>query len=185
MRNGLFLDLDGTVVVPASGEKFAKDANDWKFVEGIIDRIKWCYDNGYLIFIVSNQSGIDAGYVREAEVNARIEKIKEAIVEETGARPFFRFCSSNDTGHYQRKPNPGMAHYIAQRFNVCIPRSFMVGNGEGDAVFAANAGMGFIRTNAFLELSDSDIKELLNKSKTQYEVQRDTYLDFYFKQKVK
>lgn len=62
MNKLLLLDKDGTLVVPASGEKFVQTPWDQKPMEGVERGIAATAQAGWEIAICSNQGGISAGY---------------------------------------------------------------------------------------------------------------------------
>ena len=59
----LLCDLDGTLIVTKSGKTFPENENDWKFKPRIKEAIQE-YNPKY-IFIISNQGGIEKGFVDE------------------------------------------------------------------------------------------------------------------------
>jgi len=59
------------------------------------------------------------------------------------------YCTSTETTHPDRKPNPGMAVQAKRDFPMIdFSRSIMIGNKPGDMLFGRNANMYtvFIRT---------------------------------------
>ena len=74
----LMLDLDGTLVVTRSGKEFPKDSDDWMFRPEILGRIlRFLLINSDCkhIAIITNQGGIDLGYVTPTEVDNRLDFI--------------------------------------------------------------------------------------------------------------
>lgn len=62
MNKLLLLDKDGTLITPASGEKFVQTPWDQKPLEGVTGGIAAARAAGWGIAICSNQGGISAGY---------------------------------------------------------------------------------------------------------------------------
>ncbi|GAA5987146.1 hypothetical protein JCM5350_003861 [Sporobolomyces pararoseus] len=51
-------DLDGTIIVPKSGNKFPKDKDDWKFWSNEVKaKLRAVHGEGYAIVFISNQAG--------------------------------------------------------------------------------------------------------------------------------
>ena len=69
----LFADLDGTIIETKSGQTFPKDAEDWKFKEGILEAIS-SYAPSHL-HIVSNQGGVEKGYITAMELYNKMNRI--------------------------------------------------------------------------------------------------------------
>lgn len=103
----LFADLDGTLIKTKSRETFPKGIWDMEFRFEVLDAIKKIQP--LAIFIVSNQGGIEKGFVDECHFQYKKEYIAYSISEYTGVSiTSCRYCSSNDEGHKYRKPNTGM-----------------------------------------------------------------------------
>ncbi|KAJ8109817.1 hypothetical protein OPT61_g7175 [Boeremia exigua] len=52
-------DFDSTLVTPASGKKFGRDASDWKWWHSSVpNKLTQLHKEGYLLAIISNQGGI-------------------------------------------------------------------------------------------------------------------------------
>ena len=60
MKNrALFLDRDGTINVE---KNYVYKIEDFDFIEGILDLISKYYQKGFLIIIITNQTGIARGF---------------------------------------------------------------------------------------------------------------------------
>ena len=147
----LFIDLDGTIIETKSGRKFPVDSDDWKFKRHIWDALKYTLDVhkniGYII-IVSNQAGIEAGYVKEEDFKSKLQKIKKRIESKY---PYLFVLSYYTTSKKSpmRKPNPGIAHACANKYQIDLASSVMIGDAGGeegdfsdsDLQFAINSGI--------------------------------------------
>jgi bifunctional polynucleotide phosphatase/kinase len=125
----LALDMDGTIIKPKSGAKFAKDANDWVILfDKVIPTLKEYYEKGYKVVIMSNQGGIEKGHTKTSDVKTKIEN----ITEEFGF-PIQALMSPNKD--YYHKPAPGMWHYFTKNMNkgkdVKLGDSFYIGDAAG------------------------------------------------------
>ena len=61
-NKALFLDRDGTINIE---KNYLFRIEDFEFREGIFEVAKAFFDRGYLIFVVTNQSGIARGFYSE------------------------------------------------------------------------------------------------------------------------
>ena len=106
MKKILFTDLDGTLIVIKSGETFPKDTHDWKFKDGIIQAIQNYKPD--LVYIVTNQGGIELGYVDELEFNIKLSDIEYHFATSTFIPISHDYCASNNPRDPLRKPNTGL-----------------------------------------------------------------------------
>ena len=78
----IFADLDGTLIKTASGSRLPKGIWDMKIRYEVLDAIKFC--NVRHLAIISNQGGIEAGFVIEDNFKAKIDYLKSAFEEYLG-----------------------------------------------------------------------------------------------------
>ncbi|KAF2127312.1 PNK3P-domain-containing protein [Dothidotthia symphoricarpi CBS 119687] len=160
-------DFDSTLVTPASGKKFGKDATDWKWWHGSVPgRLKKLHEEGYVIAIVSNQGGIslksDPKTVKSDQKRLADFKSKLSAVLTQLDLPISVYAA---TGRDQyRKPRVGMWQELMDDCDcdsadaVDLETSFFVGDAGGreavpggavkdhscvDRDFAANVGLSF------------------------------------------
>ena len=159
----LFADLDGTLIETISGETFPKGIWDMKLRFDVLDAIKKL--NPKYIFIVSNQGGIESGFVNALNFYAKSEYITRAIREYCGIECYAMYCETNDKSDPYRKPNTGMLHsllkkYIGDDFDYIKQKSIMIGDASGkdgqfldsDKKTAENFGIDYMDADDFVEL---------------------------------
>ena len=66
MKKAIFLDRDGTINVE---KDYIYKSEDLVFEEGSIEALKTFKNLGYILIVVSNQSGIARGYFTEEDLN--------------------------------------------------------------------------------------------------------------------
>lgn len=112
----LFCDLDSTLIDTISGETFPKGIWDMKLNFDVLDAIKKL--NPEYVFIVSNQGGIEKGFVNESSFRRKINYIISSLKEYLGENSFIasRFCTSNDKNHRLRKPHTAMLEDLSESF---------------------------------------------------------------------
>lgn len=155
----LLCDLDGTLIVTKSGKTFPENADDWKFKPGIKEAIL-AYKPKY-IFIVTNQGGIEKGFVKEEEFIQKIRYICNEI-RSWGFIVDYLFCPSNDPNDKYRKPNTGMIEYFRHAFDLGYDfhplEALMIGDASGlpgqfsdtDKRCAENAGIKYMDVEDFI-----------------------------------
>lgn len=142
MNKAVFTDLDGTVITTNSGRKFPIHSADWKFIPETLKALKYFYNKGYKIIIVTNQGGIEEGYIAEKVFISKIEKICKTLEKRLGMKAnsvSYFYCTSM-IGYY-RKPNAGMAYEAALEYELDLNRSIMFGDYITDEQFTKNAGI--------------------------------------------
>ena len=66
MKNkAVFLDRDGTINVD---KDYLFKIEDFEFIDGAVEALKILQDAGFLLIIVTNQSGIGRGYYTEKDL---------------------------------------------------------------------------------------------------------------------
>jgi D-glycero-D-manno-heptose 1,7-bisphosphate phosphatase len=156
MNKALFLDLDHTLIRPKSGATFPKHSEDWEFLPGMLEAIKPYFEEGFMMIIVSNQGGIEAGHHSFGEISMKLFEIVRAIEAHHGlladpnARTDAFFCPSMNPEHENRKPNPGMILAAKDFYQLDLSLCLMVGDMESDRLCAERAGVSFMDVNEFL-----------------------------------
>lgn len=155
MKNkALFIDLDHTLVRPKSGGTFPKDATDWEFLPGIIEKLtQWLspYAHGFThLIVITNQGGIEMGYQTDQEVRGKLRAItawtRHYFPHVTS---LFYYCPTMEGK--DRKPNPGMINCAVCENEIDLNESIMVGDMESDRQCAENAGVRYLDVNRFLQ----------------------------------
>ena len=159
----LFIDLDGTLIKTRSGKTFPEGIWDMEIRTDVLDAIKHIPDNNF-VHIVSNQGGIENGYVSEGAFFKKLGYVC-ACIEYYCHRYSVTcdYCSSNDKDRYNRKPNAGML----QDFNInpwgherfCKEEMLMVGDASGlpgqfsdsDKKTAENFGIDYMDVEEFIK----------------------------------
>lgn len=73
-------DVDDTVITPKSGSKFAKNADDWKFLlKEVPASILKLSKQGYKIVIFTNQNGIQLGKTNPDDIKIKMDNVAKAI----------------------------------------------------------------------------------------------------------
>lgn len=102
----LFIDLDGTLTVTLNGKPFPRGVWDMKLRFEVLDAIRVMHPE--FIGIVTNQGGIEEGYVDIDAFIAKMNYICSAVEEYTGVLTDYELCAVNDPNSPDRKPNTGM-----------------------------------------------------------------------------
>lgn len=135
-RKAVFLDRDGTLIEEVDFLSRVEDIRHFPFAARAVRRLK---EAGYLVIVVTNQSGVARGLFGEDAVAA----VHDAIQDEFGGSidGFFHCPHMPDAGCGCRKPRTGMIESACARWDIDIASSWMVGDKSLDVMTGLNAGM--------------------------------------------
>ena len=166
-KSVIFCDLDGTLIDTISGETFPKGIWDMKIKFDVLDKIKEL--NPECILIVSNQGGIESGFVDRYDFKSKSEYITRAIGEYCGCKCYGMYCETNNKLDLYRKPNTGMLEelmesYVGDDFDFIKQKSLMIGDASGkegqfsdsDKKTAENFGIDYMDVNDFINTNLED-----------------------------
>lgn len=141
MNKALFLDRDGVVNIEVN---YLYKIEDFEFVDGILKLCKYYRDKGYMIFIVTNQSGIDRGYYSEHDFNLLTSWMIEEFAKNGIEIKKVYFCPHHPDISFEckcRKPSPGMILEAKSEFDIDLEKSILIGDKESDIEAALSAGI--------------------------------------------
>ena len=148
MERALFLDRDGVINEDCG---YCYQPKHCVFVDGIFDLTQKAQENGYLVIVITNQSGIARGYYSESEFLEftlwieRQFKLRGITITQTYHCPHHpdhapdrsrqEFCKC-------RKPQPGMILEALSNHEISAEQSILVGDNISDMDAAFRAGIG-------------------------------------------
>lgn len=155
MNKALFLDRDGVVNVE---KNYLHKIEDFELMEGIVEVCRGYQEKGYLIIIVTNQSGISRGYYTEEDFALfsrwMVEHFKELGITITHIYHCPHHESINGVCEC-RKPEPGMFLEAQKTYDLDMKHSLMIGDNERDIEAAVRAGVGM---NVLLSIEATESK---------------------------
>ncbi len=131
----VFLDRDGTLIEEVNYLSRVEDLRLFPFTANAVQLLK---DSGFLVIVVTNQSGIGRGIYTEAAMHGIHEKIQSEL---SGAIDAFYFCPHLPCdGCNCRKPNTGMIDAAMADFDIDLENSWMIGDKKIDVELGRTAG---------------------------------------------
>ena len=136
-HKALFLDRDGIINIDHG---YVYKIEDFEFTEGIFELLRIFIEEGYRLFVVTNQSGIGRNYYTQDDfltlTKWMVEEFKKReinieVVEHCPHAPELN-CAC-------RKPATGMIDNILKKYEIDLENSWMVGDKQSDIDLAKNA----------------------------------------------
>lgn len=133
MNKAVFLDRDGTLNVE---KNYLYKIEDFEFLPGVIEGLKLLQDAGYLLIIITNQSGIARGYYTEDDFNRlnnwMLNKLTEYGVNITKVYYCPHLPNATVEAYRKncdcRKPQLGLFYKAIKDFNIDVSQSFAIGD---------------------------------------------------------
>ena len=138
-KPALFLDRDGVINIE---KNYLHKVEEFEFIDGIFELCKKYQNLGYLIIVVTNQSGIAREYYSEEDFSLLTRWMTDVFDRENIHITAVYHCPHHPdiSGICScRKPEPGMFLEAAQKYNIKLENSLMVGDSERDIIAAHRA----------------------------------------------
>jgi len=144
-RRAVFVDRDGTINVE---KDYLHRSEDFEFIPGAPEAIRRLKDAGFLVVVVTNQSGVARGYYDERAVATLHAHIQERLATYGTRIDGFYLCPHHPTegvGAYRidcdcRKGSPGMLLRASREHDINLRLSYMVGDKMADIEAGIAAG---------------------------------------------
>ena len=149
-NKALFLDRDG-VINKNFGYVFS--AKNFVWLKNVKMAIKYAYIKKYLIIVVTNQSGVARGYYSENDIRKLHSEINKQLKTINCKIHDFFYCPYHPKhgnkkykkDSFLRKPNPGMILKAANKWNIDLSKSLMIGDKKIDMIAAKRSNLKFIK----------------------------------------
>ena len=147
VTSAVFLDRDGVINVDHG---YVSTWEQFEFLPGVPEALRELQDAGYLLIVVSNQSGIGRGYYSEADVASLNQAIAQHLESTVGVTlSGFYHCPHHPTeaeGEFRRqcdcrKPAPGMIRRAVLDHGIDVKTSLLVGDKDSDIEAGRAAGV--------------------------------------------
>ena len=139
----VFLDRDGTL---NEDPGYISDPEQVVLFSDTGDALALLKKYGFLLIVISNQSGIARGLMKSEDVDAVNEKINQILSEYKVKIDAFYYCPAHPDYSSEeececRKPSPKLLLEAASEFNVDLQGSYFIGDTIADIQCGKNAGI--------------------------------------------
>ncbi len=155
----LFLDRDGIINVDHG---YVSKIKDFEFNKDIFPTLLSLQSLGFLLIIVTNQSGIGRGYYSEEAYQELTAYMIGCFAKEDITIDAVYHCPHEpDAGCACRKPRTGMLIAAEKEFDIDMKNSWMIGDKNSDMLVGKNAGVEnriFVSSNGVSEEASYSVK---------------------------
>lgn len=138
----VFLDRDGVINKKAPKADYVKKWDEFGFIPGAIEGMKYLSQNGYQIYIITNQAGIARGMMTQEDLADIHKNLKEELSKHGIKIEAIYYCPHGwDEGCDCRKPKPGMFYQAAREHDIDLTKTIFVGDDERDKIAGDAAGL--------------------------------------------
>jgi D-glycero-D-manno-heptose 1,7-bisphosphate phosphatase len=145
LRPAVFLDRDGTMIHDVG---YLRRLDDLRWFPSTVDAVRLLNRAGFLVFVVTNQSGIGRGAIAPEFVPV-VHAHMAGTLEAGGARvDGWFFCPHHPRAEVEmyravcgcRKPQPGLIRQAEAQHAIDLPRSFVIGDKSIDVGLGVAVG---------------------------------------------
>lgn len=145
MRKAIFIDKDGTLIQDVP---YNVDPEKIVLEQYAGMAMQLFHKQGYMLVVITNQSGIARGYFKEEQLAGVQQKINELLLEYNVLLDGFFYCPHHPEGTISpyaiscncRKPGPGMLQAASEQLGVDLKQSWMIGDILHDVEAGNQAG---------------------------------------------
>lgn len=139
LKKALFLDRDGVINEDC---QYPSKKEDIVFKQDIFEFCRFAESKGYLIIVVTNQSGIGRGYFTEDDLMVLHSWMKEVFANQGITITDFYFSPYHIKAIVEkykkesdcRKPKPGMILRAVEEYSIDLKKSVMIGDKLSDRI---------------------------------------------------
>ena len=145
MNKAIFLDRDGTINVD---KHYVYKAEDFEFLPYAIEGLKLLQEEGFLLLVLTNQSGIARGYYTEKELRKLNDWMVPKLQREGVSITQIFYCPHLPDAKIKnyrkncdcRKPALGMFERAVLEFNIDLAQSYTIGDKLRDHAICDRSG---------------------------------------------
>ena len=153
MNKAIFLDRDGTINVE---KNYLYKIEDFEFLPGVVEALKILQDEGYLLIIITNQSGIARGYYTEKDFHILNDWMVSTLKGYGICINAVYYCPHHPDASIEgyrkdcecRKPKFGLFEHAIKDYEIDLSQSYAIGDKIRDcAICITTDCKGFLVAN--------------------------------------
>lgn len=160
-QRAVFLDRDGTINQYVG---FLKRPEDFHLIDGVAEAIRHINQSGYLVIVTTNQPVIARGDVTWEALDEIHRKMETLLGQEGAYLDDIFICPHHPDRGFEgeipvykvvcdcRKPKPGLLFQAAEKYNIDLSKSWMIGDSSSDVEAGKAAGCQTIMLSNELDL---------------------------------
>jgi D,D-heptose 1,7-bisphosphate phosphatase len=167
MKKAIFLDRDGTINLDNG---YTYKISDWIWIEGSKIAIKNFKMSGFLVFIITNQSGVARGYYKKTDImllhnyyNQELKNEYDVEFDDIAFCPHHPNFGKNRNCQC-RKPKPKLITDLVRKYKIDCDKSWMIGDKISDVKAGYAAGLKTCLISNRLNTQHITFKDLLSAS---------------------
>jgi histidinol-phosphate phosphatase family protein len=163
MDRVVFLDRDGTVIVDHG---YLDNAAGVELLPGAGEALSLLMGNGFLLVLVTNQSGIGRGYFPRSVVEQQHARLGELLAPFNVKFAAIEVCPHTPSdGCSCRKPEAGMLRRAAEKLGIRTAGCYMVGDKQSDVAAGRNAGCTTVMLGGTCPEADTTAADLVTAAR--------------------
>lgn len=141
MNKAVFFDRDGVVNIDTG---YVYRIKDFIYTEGIFSLLQFCKNKGYLLILVTNQSGISRGLYNHDDFDKLSNFIQNDLLQKIGCcfDKIYHCPHAVESNCKCRKPKSGMIDLATLEFDINPNTSYIIGDKESDIEAGINGNIG-------------------------------------------
>lgn len=155
-KKALFLDRDGTIIIDTD---YPSDPEKVVFVPGTIEALREIQKE-YVLIVISNQSGVGRGIISPEQFKSVHEQFVKRLNDVNIEMAGIYYCIHSPEELCDcRKPSPKMILDAADRHDIDLSSSYMIGDKMSDVIAGRRAGCRTILITTTSKVMSGESKE--------------------------